>query len=429
MTRAPLGAPNTSSRTSVSRRATVRSRPTAGTFPSVASPDDIPALITDVDRLEALCDDLAVEEFYALDTEFHTERTYWPALALIQLAWQDKVALVDPLVVDPTPLRRIFEGAGTAVAHAAGQDLDILRTACGAAPVRVFDTQVAAGFLGMSSPSLGRLVEFVLGISLTKADQLSDWLHRPLPASQLAYAAGDVEHLLALRTTMVESLERRGRLDWALEECSLVLPGQRRKVEPEEAWWKVGDMRRLTGRARGVAQEVAAWRERRAATVDRPRRSVLSDLAILTIAQRPPGNRRQLEQLRGVDARSLSKGGAGEILEAVERGRALGQDDLHLPPDAIESKASQIAVAVCAGLVRQIAEQLEFDQGLLATRSDIALLVVGEPSRLDLGWRGDLAGVPIRRLLAGDVAAAFDGDGQLVLEMRSHVPAGSKPGT
>jgi ribonuclease D len=182
-------------------------------------------------------------------------------------------------------------------------------------------------------------------------------------------------------------------------------------------------MRRLNGRARGVAQEVTAWRERRAADIDRPRRSVLSDLAVLTIAQRPPRNRQELAKLRGVDERSLAKGGAAEILEAVERGRSLPQDELRLPPDAAESKASQVAVAVCAGLVRQIAEQLEFDQGLLATRSDIALLVVGEPSRLDQGWRSDIAGNPIRQLLTGEVSAAFAGDGRLVLEARSHVPA------
>ena len=389
----------------------------------MAHTHDAPAVITQTDRLEALCDELSGEEFYAIDTEFHTERTYWPALALIQLAWRDRVALVDPLAVDPTPLRRVFEGSGTAVAHAAGQDLDILRRACGAAPVSVFDTQVVAGFLGISSPSLGRLVDLVLGITLAKADQLSDWLQRPLPEGQLDYAAGDVEHLLALRTEMVDRLATRGRLDWALEECRQNLPGQRRSTVPEEAWWKVGDMRRLNGRARGVAQEVTAWRERRAADIDRPRRSVLSDLAVLTIAQRPPRNRQELAKLRGVDERSLAKGGAAEILEAVERGRSLPQDELRLPPDAAESKASQVAVAVCAGLVRQIAEQLEFDQGLLATRSDIALLVVGEPSRLDQGWRSDIAGNPIRQLLTGEVSAAFAGDGRLVLEARSHVPA------
>ena len=388
-----------------------------------------PELITDTDALVALGDVLADEEFYAVDTEFHTERTYWPKLALIQLGWADRVALVDPLAVDPGPLRRVFTGPGTAVAHAAGQDLDVLRTACVAAPSTVFDTQIAAGFLGMSTPSLSRLVDQVLGITLPKTDQLSDWLQRPIPPGQLDYAAGDVRYLLELRSSMVDQLRRRGRLEWALEECALVLPGQRREVVPEEAWWKAGDARRLTGRSRAVAQEVAAWRERRAAASDRPRRSVLSDLAVLTIAQRPPRDRRELEQLRGVESRHLAKGSAAEILEAVDRGRSLPVDQLRLPPDAAESRASQAAVAVCAGLVRQIADELQFDQGLLATRVDIAQLVTGEPSRLDRGWRGSIAGAPLRRLLAGEVAAAFDPDGRLVLEARSHLPDGTAPPT
>ena len=217
--------------------------------PDVSTADETPDLITDPDRLEALCDELVGEEFYAVDTEFHTERTYWPQLALIQFGWREKVALVDPLAVDPAPLGRLFAGPGTAVAHAAGQDVDILHTACGAAPSSVFDTQIAAGFLGMSTPSLARLVDQVLGISLPKTDQLSDWLHRPIPPSQLTYAAGDVVHLLALRSTMVAELEARGRLTWALEECALALPGQRRDVVPEQAWWKVGDLRTLSGRA------------------------------------------------------------------------------------------------------------------------------------------------------------------------------------
>jgi ribonuclease D len=391
------------------------------------STDPGPVPITGSDRLVALCDELAGERFYAVDTEFHTERTYWPKLALIQLGWADKVALVDPLAVDPAPLSRLFTGSGTAVVHAAGQDIDVLRAACGEAPSSLFDTQIAAGFLGMSTPSLARLLEQVLGVTLPKTDQLSDWLNRPIPPSQLAYAAGDVRYLLALRSTMVDQLEERGRLAWAVEECAQVLASRRRDVVPEEVWWRVGDTRRLTGRSRGVAQEVAAWREQRAAEVDRPRRSVLSDLAILTISQRPPRNRQELEKLRGVDARHLAKGAAAEILDAVDRGRRLTPDELRLPPDAAESRASQAAVGVCTGLVRQIADELQFDQGLLATRADIAQLVSGEPSRLDQGWRGSIAGDPIRRVLSGDAAVAFEPDGRLVLEARSRTPVRQVP--
>jgi ribonuclease D len=390
----------------------------AGPFVSASSP----LMVTDEATLDALCTHVAEEEYYALDTEFHTERTYYPRLALIQLAWADKVALVDPLAVDPTPLARVFSGGGVAVAHAAEQDIEVLETACGAVPSIVFDTQVVAGFLGMSSPSLSRLVDQVLGVSLPKADQLSDWMQRPIPDRQITYAAGDVTYLLELRAVLSERLRELDRLTWALEECAQTLSIRRRRVPPEELWWKMGDIRRLSGRSRGVAQEVAAWRDRRAATVDRPRRTVLSDLALLAIAQRPPKNRQELQQMRGVDGRHLAQGGAAEILEAVARGLALKPSDIRLPPEGREAQAPPAAVAVCAGLVRQIADNLSFDQGLLATRADIANLLSGESSRLDVGWRSSIAGDPLRSLIAGEVAAAFETDGTLVLEERSFRP-------
>ena len=377
-----------------------------------------PVLVENAADLNSLCTQIAGEAYYALDTEFHTERTYYPKLALIQLAWADKVALVDPLAVDPRPLARIFSGPGVAVAHAAEQDIDVLETACGAVPATVFDTQIVAGFLGLSTPSLSRLVDQVLGVSLPKADQLSDWLQRPISDRQITYAAGDVAYLLELRTVITQQLEERGRLTWALEECAQVLSVRRRPVVPEELWWKMGDVRKLTGRSRGVAQEMAAWRDRRAATTDRPRRSVLSDLALLAIAQRPPKSRQELQQTRGVDGRHLAQGGAAEILAAIQRGLDLSPEDIRLPPDGREAQVPLAAVAVCSGLVRQIADELHFDQALLATRADITNLLSGEPSRLDVGWRSSIAGDPIRRLMAGEVAAAFRPDGTLVLEER-----------
>lgn len=386
------------------------------------SKSSAPLMVVEDVGLDALCTEVANEEYYAVDTEFHTERTYFPRLALIQLAWANKVALIDPLAVDPRPLARVFRGPGIAVAHAAEQDIEILMTACGAVPSTVFDTQIVAGFLGMSSPSLSRLVDQVLGISLPKADQLSDWMQRPIPDRQVTYAAGDVAYLLELHTIITQRLEELGRLTWALEECAQMLSVRHRHSVPEELWWKMGDIRKLSGRSRGVAQEMAAWRDRRAATVDRPRRTVLSDLALLAIAQRPPRNRHELEQTRGVDSRHLAHGGAAEILAAVARGLALAPGDVRLPPDGKEAQAPPAAVAVCTGLVRQIADDLSFDQGLLATRADIANLLSGQASRLDTGWRSSIAGDPLRSLMAGAVAAAFDVDGALVLEERSFRP-------
>ncbi len=381
-------------------------------------------MVVDGDAMVALVAEVAGEEYYGFDTEFHTERTYVPDLALIQIAWADQVALVDPLAVDPAPLAEVFGGPGIAVAHAASQDLDVLMAACGAVPATVFDTQIVAGFLGMSTPSLARLVDAVLGMSLPKADRLSDWLERPISERQVDYAVSDVAHLLQLRSTLTDRLRALGRLEWALSECDQVL-GDRTPVRvPEEAWWKLGDIRGMSRRSRAVAQEVAAWRERTAAATNRPRRQVLSDLGLLAISQRPPQSADELRRTRGVDGRHLAQGRAAEILRAIRRGLDLPADQIRMPSAGREAQAPAAAVAVCTGVVRQIADDLDFDQGLLATRADIGQLLCDDPSRLDTGWRRTIVGDPLRRLIAGQVAVAFDRRGHLVVEERSG-PAGT----
>ena len=105
-------------------------------------------------EFEALIDRLCAEPRYALDTEFHRERTYFPKLALMQFAANGETALVDPLAVELSALRRLFASDTVAVLHAAQQDLDVLTHACGAVPARMYDTQLASGFLGYSTPSL-----------------------------------------------------------------------------------------------------------------------------------------------------------------------------------------------------------------------------------------------------------------------------------
>jgi ribonuclease D len=388
------------------------------------------AVVVDDAGLESLVAEIAGEDAYAFDTEFHTERTYVPELALIQIAWADKVALVDPLAVDPAPLAEVFGGPGVAVAHASNQDLDVLMAACGAVPQTVFDTQIVAGFLGMSTPSLSRLVDVMLGVSLPKADRLSDWLERPISERQVAYAVSDVAHLLELRGELTDRLRSLGRLEWALNECDEVIGDRTPPARvPEEAWWRLGDIRSMSRRSRAVAQEVAAWRERTAAETNRPRRQVLSDLGLLAISQRPPHNADELRRARGVDGRHLAQGRAAEILAAVHRGLDLPPDRIRMPSAGREAQAPAGAVAVCSGLVRQIADDLDFDQALLATRTDISQLLCNEPSRLDSGWRRTIVGDPLRRFIGGEVAAAFDRKGHLVLEERSHKPAAGTPPT
>jgi ribonuclease D len=380
-------------------------------------------LIDTREALDHVVERISVEPLYALDTEFHRERTYYPKLALVQLAWRDGLALVDPLAVDLAPLKVVLEGEGVAVLHAADQDLEVLELACGAVPGRLFDTQVAAGFVGMSSPSLGALYERVLGIRVPKADRLSDWLARPLSDTQLDYAASDVAHLLDVHDHLRRELEARGRLGWALDECEEVRARARGVRDPDEAWRRIKEARQLKGRAHAVVRAVAAWRERRAADLDVPPRYVMPDLAVVTIAQRPPRTVGELHKLRGLDDRHLRGKQAEDLLATVARSiDGPSQRREHQPPRDLDRELRP-AVGLVAAWVSQLARNLEIDTALLATRADIEGFLRGdEGARLGEGWRAEIVGEPVRRLVDGEAALAFDGKGELVLEERSRRP-------
>lgn len=357
---------------------------------------------------------------YAIDTEFHRERTYFPQVALIQMAWDGGLVLIDPLEVNLKPLAELLEGDGTCIVHAGVQDLEVLDLSCGTIPKNIFDTQIAAGFLGVSTGSLTSLLDRFLGISLPKGDRLTDWLRRPLTDDQLRYAASDVEYLLELTDILEGQLEEEGRSQWAVEECDLLKDRPRNRRVPEEAILRIKEARSLKGQAFRVASAVAAWRELRAAEANTPVRQVLSDLGIVAIGQQAPASVDKLKGLRGVEGRHLRDGADKEILTAVQVGIKSAPSERH-PARAPElPRHLRPVVTLVTAWIAQLARDHRLDPALLATRSDVESLLKKDPTcRLTRGWRQELVGTPIAQLVGGDAAVAFDGDGHLVLEARS----------
>jgi ribonuclease D len=379
------------------------------------------------EALEALIDELLGEERYAIDTEFHRERTYYPRLALVQLAWTGGLALVDPLAVDPKALARLFDGSGLAVAHAAQQDLDVLTQAVGAVPARLFDTQVAAGFTGYGTPSLSSLLQGELGVSAPKGDRLTDWLRRPLSEAQREYAAADVASLLELHDRLVARLTKLGRMAWVEQACEELRSRPTGATPPEQAWLRLKDARSLRPKARAVAQAVAAWREREAAAADTPVRQVLPDLAILGIAQRQPTTVEELAQARGVDDRHRRGRIARDLLDAVAVGLQAPSPPV---PDAVDEldRSKRPAITLISAWVSQVARDAHIDTALLATRADLVAFLSGDPqARLRSGWRGDLLGAGITQLMEGRAALTFDGKGSLrLVELDDPMPGAAQ---
>lgn len=367
------------------------------------------------DALEAVLDELLTIERYAIDTEFHREKTYYPQLALIQVCWDDKIALIDPLAIDAKRMCRLFESDVLAVIHAAQQDLEVLRHACGAAPRRIFDTQLSAGFLGYSTPSLSSLVQSEFKVMLPKADRLTDWLRRPLSEAQTTYAALDVEYLLQLHDRLTERLIAKARQDWAMQACEELRTRPSGPLDPTLAWLKIKEVRALRGRARGVAQSVAEWRERRAMAADIPPRRVISDMALLAIAQKMPTTDSELLQSRGVEARQLGGTIVRELLEAVVQGVTRDQ---RTPITDVEEVDRDLrpAVTLISAWVSELARHHHIDVALLATRGDITALLRNQPdARLAHGWRAHIVGDDIKRLVAGQAGLSFDARGGLRL--------------
>ncbi len=322
---------------------------------------------------------------YAIDTEFHRERTYYPQLALIQIAVAGDIYLIDAPRISPGALANIFNTEALALLHAAQQDLEVLALSCGSKPRRIFDTQLAAGFVGYSTPSLSSLVQRELGIALPKGDRLTDWLRRPLTDDQCSYAASDVLHLHELHERLTAQLQKEGRESWALDACEEMSKRPTAAMSPSMAWIKMKDVRTLKPKSRGVAQAVAEWREERAQRLDVPVRQVLADLALLGISQRAPRTVDELSQSRGVDGRHTKGSIATDILAAVERGRNLTVD--------------------------------------FPTRADIIDYLRSPSSgRLREGWRAEILGADLDALRAGTAGISFDGAGGLRLIHSSTQP-------
>ena len=374
--------------------------------------------VADDRRLREIVDEASTTPAYAIDTEFHRERTYWAHLGLVQLGWRPRpagnhsvpseslggypVALIDPLETNIGLLAGLLESDSLAVIHASDQDLEILERETGVLPGRIFDTQLAAGFCGFGTPSLGNLLSATIGIKLPKADRLTDWMQRPLKSAERVYAASDVAYLLDVYDYLRDRLDESGRTEWAAEEAEEFRVRPREPQVPEAAWWRIKGGRQLRGDARGVAQELTAWRERTAAERDQPVRMVLSDLAILALAQRPARDAAGLRKVRGIDGRHLRKGADVEILDAIRRGSDLSKPDLCLPKATRQAAIPRPLSALCSAYVAQVADDNDLDPALLATRDDISAFLREDPDAgLHHGWRYELAGAGLERLVKG----------------------------
>lgn len=379
-------------------------------------------------KLTALCDRIAGAGRIGLDTEFHNERTYTARLMVVQLAFEDGCAIVDPLVVpDLLPLARALCNT-TVVGHALTSDLKIFFDRFDVIPDDVFDCQVAASFLGYGlAVSLADLVRDLQDVRLKKSQTVSDWSARPFSERQLEYLVDDVAHLLPMQTQLTQRLEENGRLEWALQECRLLAQRERYEIDERRAYGRVPGANRMSRRELGVLGELVKLRERIARERDVPLKYVFPDDVLAGLATLRPHNADDLNQLRRLDTGTRRSLGAA-IIDAIRRGEQIPDEELPAKFARPLGNSRETLVSLMSVAVGEIARRNDLPASLLVPRSALERLAREVPGEhadfervLDLSpWRMSLVSVPLWRLLSGESTMRIEGyaagDPRIVLQ-------------
>lgn len=363
-------------------------------------------------QLVAFCRQIADSDWLAVDTEFLREKTYYPQLCLIQVATDDVIACIDPLVLtDLSPLLDIlYNPAVTVVFHAARQDLELLYLLRENLPTPVFDTQVAATVLGYGDQiGYANLVKQTLNVDLDKAHSRTDWTQRPLDPAQINYAADDVRYLRDVYHLLKQQLTEKNRLHWLADDFATLSNPQTYAPEPDNIWRKIKGAGRLKGVQLAILQRLACWREHRAISADRPRRWILKDDVLLDLAKLAPESIEKFSMIRGLESSTVQRHGK-TFLEEIKQAKALPQDQWPIlkKPQRLTNQQDAI-VDTLMGLLRKYCDEQSIAPTAVASRKDIERMVSGETEiPLLQGWRNEIVGHHLNAFINGQLTVTAD---------------------
>jgi ribonuclease D len=294
-------------------------------------------------------------------------------LCLVQFCTAAEVVAVDPFKVDLAPFGEVLADASVRkVFHAAENDIPLLVRATGQPARSVFDTQIAASFVGHgSAPAYALLVERLCGVTLSKRSRFTDWAARPLSQEQITYALDDVRHLLPVAAELRRELVQLGRLQWATMAMEDMVAKALAPRDRSRLYLKLGRLKDMSSRQLAVLREVADWRDRRAAEIDRPPQGVAPNEAVRQIAFEPPRTAADVGRLRGLQR--VGDGVSG-LLAAVRRALELPDADcppVMKPPD----ERTELVSSLLATALRVRANELKIAPSLIASRDQLEYLV------------------------------------------------------
>ncbi len=275
----------------------------------------------------------------ALDTESNSFHHYPEQLCLIQIATLHKVYIIDTISLkELDPLKEVLvDDSIKKVIHGADYDIRSLDRHYGFRIRNLFDTSIAARFIGITQFGLAALTRDLLGITINKSKRLqrADWGRRPLSAEALEYAATDIRHLLTLRETLDQRLQTLGRTAWVAEECARIEEVRYTTPNLDIAYLSVKGAKDLDGRGLAVLQSLFLFREEEARRQHRPPFFVVPNATLIFLATSPEAT---LSEVPGLGQTGLKRFGQG-LQQALRNG--ITAPPIHRPRPIKAVRASE----------------------------------------------------------------------------------------
>ena len=373
-------------------------------------------LITETSKLIDACERFSRDSFLAIDTEFMRERTYYPQLCLIQIAGKDEAVTVDALAteINLNPILDLMANHKIIkVFHACRQDMEIFFNLNRRIPFPVFDTQIGAMVCGYGeSVGYDKLVRQITGVQIDKSSRFTDWSHRPLSKQQLNYALSDVTHLRTVYESLLNQLEKNGRINWLNEEFQNVLNPKTYDIPLDQIWKR---LKIKNGRPKFLilVRELCAFREKEAQNRNIPRNRVIRDDVLLDIAARSPSSSVDLAKVRSLSTQ-FAEGRLGKsILRVVAEASNIPESDAPQLEKLNKSKPQKPAlIELLKVLLKHKSEDNNVAQKLIASTADLEAIAENDNANVLAlsGWRKDVFGDDALLLKSGKIALSAAGD-------------------
>lgn len=286
--------------------------------------------------LKKIIPELKGESAIGVDLEADSMFHYQEKVCLVQISTHRLNIVIDPLSVkDLSPLAPVFADPRIRkILHGSDYDIRSLYRDFGIEVHSLFDTQIAARFLGLRETGLASLLHERFHVSSDKKYQKKDWSQRPLPAPMLQYGVQDTFHLLPLAGILERELMEKGRLFCVEEECELLSRVRPNSSKKSPFFPNFKGAAKLDPRSLAVLENVLVLRDQLAKRRDCPHFKVLGNKPIMEIVRIKPVTKTDLAGIKDLSLKQIDRMGRS-LIEKVREGLNLPDEALPVYPKKV----------------------------------------------------------------------------------------------